>query len=160
MAITKLDLGKNVRGDMGSLLNRRLADAIDLALQCKQAHWNVKGPQFIALHQLFDTLRTNVDGYVDTLAERITALGEVADGTVQAVSAGTGLPAYPGDITAGRDHVDKLSSAFAAFAKAGRKDIDAADTAGDAVTADVLTGIVRAVDKDLWFLDAHLGAKA
>ena len=75
-------------------------------------------------------------------------------------SAGTGLPAYPGDITAGRDHVDKLSSAFAAFAKAGRKDIDAADTAGDAVTADVLTGIVRAVDKDLWFLDAHLGAKA
>ena len=160
MPTTKIDLGKNVRGDMAGILNRRLADAIDLSAQCKQAHWNVKGPQFIALHELFDQLYANVVGYIDTLAERITALGEVANGTIQTVAKTSSLPAYPVDLTSGHDHVDRLSAAFAAFAKAARKDIDTADEAGDAVTADVLTGVVRGIDKDLWFLDAHLGAKA
>jgi starvation-inducible DNA-binding protein len=160
MATTKIDLGKNVRGDIAVMLNNRLADAIDLSAQCKQAHWNVKGPHFIALHELFDQLYTNVVGYIDIVAERITALGETANGTIQSVAKTTSLPAYPGDLTTGGDHVDKLSDAFAAFAKAARKDIDTATEAGDAVTADVLTEVVRGLDKDLWFLDAHLGRKS
>jgi starvation-inducible DNA-binding protein len=156
MAFTRIDLGPNVRKNMIGLLNQRLADAIDLAGQCKQAHWNVKGPQFIALHELFDTFYTNVTGHVDELAERITALGGTARGTTQTVAKATSLPEYDEEITSGEAHLKALGASLAAFGKSLRANIDDADKAGDKDTADLFTGISRAIDKDLWFVDAHL----
>jgi len=153
---SRIDLGENARRQMCELLNARLADAIDLAGQCKQAHWNVKGPNFSALHELFDMLHTNVNAHVDTIAERVVALGGTALGTVQTVADKTSLPAYPTDIRSGRDHADRMSLGFAAFAKNVRAAIDTADEGGDAVTADLFTAVAAQTDKDLWMLDAHL----
>lgn len=156
MTFTRIDLGANVRKDMIEILNARLSDSIDLAGQCKQAHWNVKGSQFAALHLLFDTFHTNMIAHVDEIAERITALGGTARGTVSTVAKSTTLPAYPEDITDGQAHLKALGDAFAKFGKSVRANIDDCDKAGDKDTADLFTGVSRAVDKDLWMIDAHL----
>lgn len=153
---TRIDLGENARKQMCDLLNARLADALDLAGQCKQAHWNVKGANFSALHELFDVLHANVNVHVDTIAERVLALGGTALGTATIVAEKSSLPAYPVDIRSGRDHADRMSLAFAAFAKNVRAAIDTADEAGDAVAADLFTAVAAQTDKDLWMLDAHL----
>src|SRR5882672_7034854 len=112
---TRNDLAADVRGRMVELLNGRLADAVDLGAQAKQAHWNVKGPNFIALHELFDSVAEHVEDHIDTLAERITALGGIAHGTVAAAARTTTLKPYPEDITDGMQHVEALSSALADF---------------------------------------------
>ncbi len=155
---TRMDIPETKRIQLAALLNERLADAIDLLLQSKQAHWNVKGPNFIALHELFDSIAGLVTGFVDDLAERITALGGTAEGTLGAVAKRTSLPTYPVEITAGRDHVDRLATSMATFGKAVRAGIDQADQLQDADTADLFTGISRELDKQLWFVEAHLQA--
>ncbi len=155
---TRIDLPAKTRAKLIELLNARLADAIDLQLQAKQAHWNVKGPNFIALHGLFDTLAGELGGPIDDLAERITALGGVAEGTVQVVGARSKLEAYPLELTEGLAHVDALAAAVARFGKSVRKASDDAGKAGDADTSDLFTGISRSVDKHLWLLEAHLQA--
>ena len=138
------------------LLNARLADAIDLALLTKQAHWNIKGPNFIALHEMFDGLRTEVDGHVDTMAERVVQLGGTALGTTQVVAKASTLAPYPTGITSTRDHLDALIERYASVANATRAAIDTADRAGDKDSADILTGVSRGLDKALWFLEAHV----
>jgi starvation-inducible DNA-binding protein len=158
MHSTRNDLSAKARAKVTALLNARLADALDLQMQAKQAHWNVKGPQFIALHELFDRLAAEIDGHVDEMAERITALGGIAEGTVQAVAGRSKLDAYPLDIAEGRAHLDALAAAYARFGKSVRKAIDEADKAGDADTSDLFTGISRSADKGLWLLEAHLRA--
>jgi starvation-inducible DNA-binding protein len=152
---TRIDLSPKVRTKVCELLNARLADAIDLASQVKQAHWNVKGPNFISLHELFDRIHAIVNAQVDEVAERITALGGVAAGTVAVVARASSLKAYPMAITRGTDHVDALSKAFSAYGAALRKSIGAAAKAGDEVTADLFTGMTGDIDKQLWFLEAH-----
>ncbi len=159
MRNTRIDLAPGTREQMATLLNAVLADAIDLKLQAKQAHWNVKGPAFIALHELFDAIAGRVEAQVDELAERVTALGGVAEGTLQAVSNRTRLDAYPVSL-AGSDHVARLADAVAIYGKGARAAIDEATDIGDADTADLFTGISRAADKDLWFLEAHLEGKS
>jgi starvation-inducible DNA-binding protein len=156
---TRNDLAANVRTKVIELLNARLADAIDLGTQTKHAHWNVKGPSFIALHELFDQVAEHVEDHIDTIAERVTALGGTARGTLAAVARATTLRPYPEDISDGIAHVDALSSALAAFGAKVRAGIDEAARIGDADTADLFTGISRETDKDLWFLEAHLHAK-
>jgi starvation-inducible DNA-binding protein len=156
---TRNDLPAAVRTPVVNLLNSRLADAIDLGTQAKQAHWNVKGPNFIALHELFDQVAEHIEDHVDTLAERITALGGIAHGTIAAVSRTSTLAAYPDDIADGIQHMDALSSAVADFGAKVRKAIDESARAGDADTSDLFTGMSREIDKDLWFLEAHLYAK-
>jgi starvation-inducible DNA-binding protein len=156
---TKNDLPIAVRAGSVELLNARLADAIDLGTQAKHAHWNVKGPNFIALHELFDKVAEHIEDHIDTLAERITALGGTAHGTIALVARSTSLKPYPEDITAGLQHVEALSSAVADFGSKVRKAIDEAARAGDADTSDLFTGISREIDKDLWFLEAHLHAR-
>lgn len=156
---TRNDLPESVRTPVVNLLNQRLADAIDLGTQAKQAHWNVKGPNFIALHELFDQVAEHIEDHIDTLAERITALGGTANGTISAVARTSSLAPYPTDISEGVQHVDALSGAVATFGSQVRKGIDAAAQAGDADTSDLFTGISREIDKDLWFLEAHLHAK-
>ena len=156
---TRIDLPLQMREKLAGLLNARLADAIDLKLQSKQAHWNVKGPSFIALHELFDSIAGLADGFVDELAERITALGGTAEGTVQVVAKRSGLDAYPLEITEGTAHVGALAGALASFAKSARAAIDTATDLKDADTADLFTGISREADKQLWLLEAHLQAQ-
>jgi starvation-inducible DNA-binding protein len=155
---TRIDLGAKTRTRSAELLNARLAEAIDLYLQTKQAHWNVKGPSFIALHELFDKLADEVETYIDDMAERITALGAVAEGTLAAVAQRSKLAAYPLDIGAGLDHVNALATAYAAFGKAVRKAIETAASAGDADTSDLFTGVSRGIDKSLWLIEAHVQA--
>lgn len=156
MHSTKIDLPEEKRRQIIVILNDRLADAIHLGLQAKQAHWNVKGPQFIALHELFDSIAGIIDGQVDEIAERITAFGGIAEGTLAAVSARSHLPAYPTELVNGRDHVTALANSLALFGKAARADIVRTTELGDAGTADLFTGISREIDKQLWFLEAHL----
>jgi len=156
---TRNDLPVNVREPVIELLNARLADAIDLGAQSKHAHWNVKGPNFIALQELFDKVAESVEEQIDTLAERVTALGGRALGTIAAVARNSTLKPYPEDISEGQMHVDALSAALAAYGARIRAAIDAADRLGDADTADLFTGISRESDKYLWFLEAHLHAK-
>ena len=156
---TKNDLSLEIRTKAVTLLNERLADAIDFTLQGKQAHWNVKGPHFIALHELFDKVVETAEEWVDDIAERVVALGGVADGTVAAVSKKTSLAAYPTEAVDGHEHVDALSSALAKFGKGVRAAIDESDKLGDKDTSDLFTGISRDSDKYLWFLEAHLQGK-
>ncbi len=152
---TKIDINEDIREKMVGALNARLADSIDLKSQAKQAHWNVKGMNFIALHELFDQVATEVEAYTDMLAERVTVLGGTAEGTVRVSAEKSSLSQYPIEITEGRDHVDALSSALAAFAKNTRTNVDDADDAGDMITADLFTEVARGTDKLLWFVEAH-----
>lgn len=156
---TRNDLPASTRTKVIELLNARLADAIDLGTQTKHAHWNVKGPHFIALHELFDKVAEHVEDHIDELAERVTALGGSARGTLAAVARATTLRPYPEEISEGLAHVDALSAALAAFGAKVRAGIDETGRLGDADTADLFTGISRETDKDLWFLEAHLHAK-
>lgn len=153
---THNDLKSNTRKTVIDILNARLADAIDLALLTKQAHWNVKGPTFIAVHELLDMLRTDLDGHVDTIAERVAQLGGIALGTAQSVASRTPLPPYPTDITKISDHLEALVERYAAAAKLVRKAIEDCDEAGDADAADIFTAYSRTLDKSLWFLESHL----
>jgi starvation-inducible DNA-binding protein len=156
---TKNDMPESTRAAMVELLNHRLASAIDLQLQAKQAHWNVRGPHFIALHKLFDEVVDQALEFVDTIAERAAALGGFAEGTLGAVVTRTELPSYPPTIRDGSDHVEALSSSLAAFGKLARLAIDQASSAGDADTADLFTELSRDTDKLLWFVEAHLHAQ-
>lgn len=153
---TRNDLSLKTRTAVCQLLNERLADLIDLGLQTKQAHWNVKGPGFIALHKLFDDLAGEILEAIDDVAERIVALGGTAEGTLDVVGKRTSLSAYPTNIRSGRKHVEALSSAVATAGKAVRSGIAQADELGDADSADLLTGLSRGLDQSLWFLEAHL----
>ena len=156
---TKNDLKSNTKTTSIALLNARLAEAIDLALITKQAHWNVKGPQFIAVHEMLDMFRKEVDVHVDTIAERAVQLGGTAFGTVQDVGKATTLKPYPTDIHKTKDHLAALIERYAGAAKSARKAIDDADEAGDADTADIFTAYSRSLDKLLWFLEAHTQEK-
>jgi len=155
---TKIDLAEVKREKLIAILNQRLADAADLKSQAKQAHWNVKGMNFIALHELFDQVSIEFDTHVDDIAERITTLGGTAMGTVRLAAQNSSLSEYPHEIANGADHVDALSSALADFGKKVRANIDEADELGDMDTADILTGISRSTDKQLWFVEAHIQA--
>lgn len=157
---TRNDLPPATRAAMAALLNSRLADAIDLKLQAKQAHWNVKGPNFVGLHELFDKVAEAADEYGDLLAERGVALGATAEGTLQVVGRRSQLPEYPLGLADWTAHVEALRGALAAFARAVREAIDAATQANDAGTADLLTEISRGTDKLLWMVEAHVQQRA
>jgi len=152
---TKNDLPEDKRVEVIGLLNQRLAEAIDLQTQCKQAHWNVKGPSFIGLHKLFDDVNEDVETYVDLIAERVVQLGGIAEGTIGAAEQRSKLPDYPIGIATGAEHVAALSDALSAFGRAARITIAEMDELEDAGSADMLTGISRGVDKWLWFVEAH-----
>jgi starvation-inducible DNA-binding protein len=152
---TENDIALPRRVELNALMNQRLADAIDLQLQMKQAHWNVKGPHFIGLHELFDQIDEAVEGYVDLIAERIVQLGGIAEGTVRVSAAKSRLEEYPLEIADGSAHVEAVSKALSTFGESARKTIDETDELGDAGTSDMFTEISRGIDKWLWFVEAH-----
>lgn len=156
---TENDISLQRRTELNTLMNQRLADAVDLQMQMKQAHWNVKGPSFIGLHELFDKVGEAVESYVDMIAERIVQLGGVAEGTVRMSAGRSRLAEYPLAIAAGMGHVEAVARALSTFGQAARSTINEADELGDADTADLFTEISRGIDKWLWFVEAHSQAK-
>lgn len=156
MKTPEIGLKSNTKTAMIDLLNARLAEAIDLSLMTKQAHWNLKGPTFIAVHEMLDPMRAELDGHVDIIAERVAQLDGIAMGTTQTVGKATTLAAYPTDIRKIEDHLKALTERYAATAKAARDAIDTSDEAGDADTADIFTAYSRTLDKNLWFIKSHL----
>jgi starvation-inducible DNA-binding protein len=152
---THNDLESNAKKVAIEVLNARLSDLIDLALITKQAHWNLKGPRFIMIHEMLDGFRDQLDEHVDTVAERVVQLGGTALGTTQVVAEHSKVKAYPTNIYKIEDHLDALIDRYGAVANAVRKAIDETDEAGDADTADIFTAASRDLDKALWFLEAH-----
>lgn len=155
---TRNDISEDAREKLVELLNARLADSFDLYSQLKQAHWNVKGPDFIQLHELYDDVAESVLGFVDEIAERATALGGLALGTARMAAEASTLDEYPLDAVAGMDTVEAIADRLGAFGAAVREAIDTSDELGDMDTADLFTEVSRAIDKHLWFVEAHLQA--
>ena len=156
---TRNDLPEKTRTQVIGLLQDRLAEAVDLVTHAKQAHWNVKGPSFIALHELFDEVYKHAGDHADLIAERIMQFGGIAEGTLRAVAKRSELPDYPLDLSSGKEHVEILSRSLAYFGENVRKAINQADELGDKGTADLFTEISRSLDKDLWFVEAHVQAE-
>ncbi|QLE58287.1 DNA starvation/stationary phase protection protein Dps [Nostoc sp. TCL26-01] len=153
---TRIDIPAEARVQIVGILNQTLAATLDLKTQAKQAHWNVKGTDFYQLHELFDELAGELEEFIDTVAERITALGGYAVGTVRTAAKASILPEFPFDILDGKEYVAALADRFAPYAKHIREAIAKTDDLGDADTADLYTEISRTIDKRLWFLEAHL----
>jgi starvation-inducible DNA-binding protein len=153
---TSNDLSPDTRQSAIDLLNEHLADAIDLQLQAKQAHWNIKGPNFVGLHTLFDQVAAQAGEFADLIAERAVALGGFARGTIQVVSSRSQLREYPLDVCDWRAHVRAMQDALATFGRGARRAIDDATALNDADTADLFTEISRGADKSLWMVEAHI----
>ena len=144
-----------MRSELNALINQRLADVIDLQMQLKQAHWNIKGPHFIGLHELFDKIAEDVATYVDEIAERAVQLGGIAQGTVRTAASRSRLEEYPLDIADGATHVEAVAKALSTFGRDARVSIGEANALDDADTADLFTELSRRIDKWLWFVEAH-----
>lgn len=157
---TRIDLPEQTCAQVIVLFNQRLADALDLQSRAKQAHWNVKGPHFFALHELFDALHEAVEGYADLLAERVVQLGGIASGTVRAAAVHSVLPEDPPVMTTGAEHVHALAESLAMFGGHVRAAIRKVADLGDAVSADICTEIARDADKWLWIVESHVQSHA
>ncbi|HAZ46841.1 MAG TPA: DNA starvation/stationary phase protection protein Dps [Cyanobacteria bacterium UBA11369] len=155
---TRIDIPLEIRTQVIELLNQTLATTLDLKTQVKQAHWNVKGINFYQLHELFDQIASQLEEYIDLIAERVTALGGAAMGTARIAASQSAIPEYPFDILDGKDHLTALADRIAPYAKIIRAAINQTTELGDADTADLYTEISRTIDKYLWFLEAHLQA--
>ena len=153
--MTAIDLPQSIRTQMSTMLEQHLADMIDLGLRAKQAHWNVRGPNFVGLHELFDTVAGQAEEHADGLAERAVQLGSTPDGTLKGVASRSRLGEYPRGVVAWSQHVAEMTTALLAVTTAIRKDIDTAADAKDAGTADLLTEISRDLDKLLWMVSVH-----
>jgi starvation-inducible DNA-binding protein len=152
---TENDISLKRRTELNALMNQRLASAVDLQTQMKQAHWNVKGPSFIGLHELFDKVAEAVESYVDMIAERIVQLGGTAEGTARIAASRTRLAEYPLQAGDGMAHVEAVACALSTFGQEARGTIEKANALDDAGTADLFTEVSRGIDKWLWFVEAH-----
>jgi len=155
---TRHDMDARKRKQMVKLLNQQLADTFDLMSQTKHAHWNVKGPNFIGLHKMFDDFVEGLEDYIDAIAERATALGGLATGTLRMAAETTRLEEYPTDVFADMDHVRTLADRYAQLGASTRRAISMAEDADDQDTMDLFIDVSRDLDKWLWFLEAHLQA--
>ena len=156
MPVNLQGLEDNARKTAISELQACMSDGLSLSLALKQAHWNLKGPNFIAVHELLDGVKTRLDPNIDDMAERIQQLDGTAVGTVEEVARATRLAPYPTDLTSAEDHLREVADRLRGYGERVRKAIDSVDEAGDADSADILTAASRQADKDLWFLQSHL----
>lgn len=153
---SQIDIGEGIRQELVGILNQQLADTFDLYSQTKQAHWNVKGEDFYSLHKFFDDLAESVEEYVDTLAERVTALGGVALGTVRMAAEQSTLKEFGTEIKDGMACVRALIERYAAYAASNRVALARAGELGDPTSEDLFTEISRVIDKNLYFLESHV----
>ncbi len=160
MQPTHNTLAEAIRAQSIELLNKHLAAAIDLHAQVKQAHWNVRGPGFIAIHELFDKVSEAVEDFSDQLAERAGGLGGTAHGTVQVAAERSFLIPYPHGIADEKQHVFAVAGSLAAFGQSAREAIGQATKFGDVDTADLFTEVSRGIDQQLWFVESHLAPRS
>jgi starvation-inducible DNA-binding protein len=153
---TRIDLEIDVRQQMVTHLNQSLGNLFDLYSQTKQAHWNVKGEEFYQLHELFDEIAEELVKFMDMVAERATALGGEALGTVRMAASASQIDEYPAGVFDGLEVVEALAERYTRVAATVREGIDAAEEAKDMATSDLFIDVVRGLDKSLWFLEAHL----
>ncbi|MDX1664435.1 MAG: DNA starvation/stationary phase protection protein Dps [Candidatus Promineifilaceae bacterium] len=153
---TSIEMDADLRQQMIVLLNQQLANTADLYTQSKQAHWNVKGIHFEELHVLFDKVADAIFPYIDMIAERVTALGGTAKGTVRMAAESSQLPEMPLELTKGEDFLAALTERWAQYGGSVRAGSQQADEAGDLDTSDLLIEVSRTADKMLWFIEAHL----
>jgi starvation-inducible DNA-binding protein len=155
MQKTANTLSKNIRAKSVAVLNRHLAATIDLHAQVKQAHWNVRGPTFIAIHELFDKVAAAAEEYSDLVAERAGALSGTAEGTIQVAVEHSFLDRYRLGIADAEAHIGAVTAALASFGESVRNAIDETASFGDVDTSDVFTEISRGVDQQLWLVESH-----
>ncbi len=156
---TRNTLDETIRIQSTELLSNHLATAIDLHAQLKQAHWNVRGGNFIAIHKLFQAVSEEVESFSDMLAERAAGLGGMVDGTIQTVAKRTSLIAYPLGVADEQKHIFAISGALAAFGEGAREASASATAFGDVDTADLFTQVSRGIDLQLWFVESHMAPK-
>ncbi len=149
-------LSENIRAQSVELLNKHLAASIDLQAQVKQAHWNVRGPSFIAVHELFDDVAAEVGTWSDLLAERAAGLGGTAHGTVQVAAERSSLVPYDLGVADEPSHLFAVAGSLAAFGQSSREAIGSSTGFGDVATADLFTEISRGIDQQLWLVESHL----
>jgi len=153
---TRIAIPVEIRAHLITLLNQTLACTVDLRFQVKHAAWNVKGNVFVQLRALFETIVVELDAHMDHVAERITVLGGVVQGTVRTAATQSTLPEYPGDLVEGDAHVLALAERFAYHATAIRAAIEQAANLEEAATANVYTDIARGIETRLSFLETYL----
>lgn len=156
MHTTRISVPEKDRIEIVGILNTTLASVLDLYAQLKQAHWNVKGPEFISLHLLFDKIAEEVEEQADIIAEQIMTLGGTALGTIQEIAKSTELRTYPTNIFSATDHIEHLTHNFAILGEKARECIDQTDELNDMATNDIYISLVRMLDKNLWFIEAHV----
>lgn len=153
---SRVPLSSDVRAHLALELDRTLASLLDLRSQVKHAHWNVKGPWFVARHQLFDALADHLDEWSDSIAERAATLGAIAHGTTRHAAAATEIPEYDSNAIVAEDHVRVLADRYALVSSLLRqRETDAGENA-DVATQDLYTEVMRGLELDLWFLESHL----
>lgn len=155
---TKINVSADAREQLVEMLNKHLATYSDLLAMLLEAHWNVRGPRFIAQHKLFEEIHDTLEPHTDDLAERITTLGGFAQGTIRRAAQATSLEELPDQVEGDFGYLDALTDRLSDVANLFRSGIRHSDEAGDPNTADLLTGISRDLDKMLWFLEAHRNA--
>ena len=149
-------LSESARRTICDVLNARLSDGLDLHSQIKVAHWNIKGPQFAALHPLFETFALSLAAFNDTVAERAVTLGGKAFGTARHVSKTSRITEYPQDTTRDLEHVKLLADRFESYLVELRASRSAAESQADTDTVDLFTGVITEFEKNTWFLRASL----
>ena len=156
MYATPSRLPEPARARIADALNAVLADGLDLHASLKVAHWNLKGPQFPALHLLFEEIATGLATHNDSVAERAVTLGARAWGTVRHVAKASRVADYPQETTRDLEHVRLLGDRIDTYLEGVRSARGVAEKDGDTDTVDVLTGIATELEKHGWFLRASL----
>lgn len=156
VASTHIALPADTRKKMADLLNGLLASTLDLHSHAKQAHWNVRGPHFLTLHELFDKLAEETVAHGDEIAERAGQLGYAVAGTLRQGAAASQLNEYDLQIASGEDHVRRLSKSLGEYEKLLLEGIEASEEVDDYVTQDILTKICGEIDKSMWFIESHI----
>ncbi len=154
----RVDLPDDVKTKVCEVMNSKLASALDMHTQAKFAHWNVKGMNFYQLHLVFDATAKVIFKQIDPIAERITQLGGVANGTVRMSAANSKIPAYSVESISGPQHLVALADALGVYCKELRDASDKIDDLGDEPTADFFKQLVVEAEEELYFLESHLEA--
>jgi len=156
MVPTALDMATENRKKLAAILNQTLADMSDLKSHAKQAHWNLRGENFVSYHKLADKVADEADAAADSVAERCAQIGGYVYGLLSHAAKNTTVPAFPEDVNDEEDCMDALLESVSHICGTCRKNIAATQDLSDYATSDMYIDITRAFDKLAWMLNASL----